>query len=124
MKKIVALLTALGVISFSFVGHAQTAVGKANGTVTAGQKTIEAASVGLLKAKDSSVVKRTVTDKAGLFGMDNIADGKYLIVIQSVGFAKYYTEGFAIGAGATNYTVKAVSLRTDAKDLDAVTVVS
>jgi iron complex outermembrane receptor protein len=124
MKKIVALLTALGVISFSFVGHAQNAGGKVNGTVTAGQKTIEAASVGLLKAKDSSVVKRTVTDKAGLFVIDNIADGKYLIVVQSVGFAKYYTEGFTIGAGVSNYTVKTVSLKNDAKDLEAVTVTS
>lgn len=124
MKKMVTMLTALGILSFSFAGHAQTTAGKINGTVAAAQKTIESASIGLLKAKDSSVVKLAVTDKTGQFEIEKVAEGKYLVVIQSVGYAKYYSEVFAINAANPVYTLQAVSLKTATKDLQAVTVVS
>jgi iron complex outermembrane receptor protein len=122
MKKIVAMLAVLGTISFA--GHAQTTGGKVNGTVSGAQKPVESASVGLLKAKDSSVVKMAVSDKTGHFEVEKVADGKYLVVIQSVGYAKYYSEPFSISPAQSSYTLKAVSLVTASKKLDDVTVVS
>ncbi|MEO8174194.1 MAG: TonB-dependent receptor [Sediminibacterium sp.] len=124
MKNIVAILTALGVLSLPFVGHTQTAAGKVVGVVTASQKTIESASVGLLRAKDSAVVKMAVSDKAGRFEVEQIADGKYLVLIQSVGFAKYYSEAFLINAAQTTYTLKPVTLLGGSKKLEDVTVVA
>lgn len=124
MKKIVAMLTVLGVSAFSFVGHAQGNAGKVSGVVASAQKAVEAASVGVLRAKDSSVVKLAVSDKAGHFEMEKIADGKYLVVVQASGFAKYYSEAFTIGAGQSEYTVKPISLQVVTKDLQGVTVVS
>ncbi|TAJ67902.1 MAG: TonB-dependent receptor, partial [Chitinophagaceae bacterium] len=125
MKKIVATLTALGILGFSFVGHAQTTVsGKVNGTVTSSQKTVESASVGLLRAKDSAVVKLGVSDKSGRFEVEKVGEGKYLVVIQAVGHAKYYSESFTITAAQSEYTLKTVALTAAAKKLDDVTVVS
>jgi iron complex outermembrane receptor protein len=121
MKKIVAMLAVLGTISFA--GHAQTTGGKVNGTVSGAQKPVESASIGLLRAKDSSVVKMAVSDKTGHFEVEKVADGKYLVIIQSVGYAKYYSEPFLVSA-QSGYTLKAVSLVPASKKLDDVTVVS
>ncbi|MES2371526.1 MAG: TonB-dependent receptor [Bacteroidota bacterium] len=125
MKKIVAMLTALGVLSLPFVGHAQTApAGKVSGVVTGSQKSVESASVGLLRAKDSAVVKMAVSDKTGNFEVEKVADGKYLVLIQSVGFAKYYSEAFTISAAQSAYTLKPVVLQGASKKLEDVTVVA
>jgi iron complex outermembrane receptor protein len=122
MNKLAALLTALGIFSFFFVSQAQT--GKLNGVVTGAQKPLESASIGLLKAKDSSVVKRSVTDQAGKFSIDEITAGKYLVVATAVGFQKAYSEVFEISASQPAYTVKAFALKSASKDLEAVTVTS
>eukprot|EP01136_Pigoraptor_vietnamica_P014894 Opistho-1_new@57504 len=125
MKKIVATLTALGIMGISFVGHAQTAAsGKVSGTVTSSQKTVESASVGVLRAKDSSVAKLGVSDKTGRFEVEKLAEGKYLVVIQAVGHAKYYSESFSISAATPEYTLKTVALTAASKKLEDVTVVS
>ncbi|MES2329546.1 MAG: TonB-dependent receptor [Bacteroidota bacterium] len=125
MKKIVAMLAALGVLSLPFVGHAQTgAAGKVSGVVSSSQKTVESASVGLLRAKDSAVVKLAVSDKTGHFEVEKVADGKYLVVVQSVGYVKYYSEVFTISAAQSVYILKAVTLQGASKDLAGVTVVA
>jgi iron complex outermembrane receptor protein len=125
MKKILAILTVLGIASLPFVSYAQNAVnGKISGTVTAVQKSIESASIGLLRAKDSSVVKLAVSDKSGRFEMEKIAEGKYLVVIQAVGYAKYYSEPFALSTANPDYAVKTISLQTATKNLQGVTVVA
>ena len=125
MKKIVALLTALGIVSFSFVGHAQTAVsGRVNGAVSASQKPVESASVALLRAKDSSVAKLAVSDKSGQFDIDNVKLGKYLVSVQALGHAKYYSPAFEISATSLTYTIKNIELQAASKVLAGVTVVS
>lgn len=123
MKKMVAMLTVLGLFSGILVGQAQTTTtGKITGQVQAGQKTIESASIGLLKAKDSSVVKLAVSDKSGQFELEKIGAGRYLVVVQSVGFAKYYSETFELTATSSSYTLKSISLQNATKNLQAVTV--
>lgn len=120
MKKVAAIFSVLGL--FSFAAQAQT--GKVNGTVTASQKAVESASVGVLRAKDSSVVKLGVSDKTGHFEIEKLADGKYVVLIQNVGFAKYYSEPFTISAAQPVYTLKEIALVGNAKKLEDVTVVS
>ncbi|MBV9988137.1 MAG: TonB-dependent receptor [Chitinophagaceae bacterium] len=122
MKKLAAILTILGLVSFSFVSKAQT--GKVSGTVTGAQKNLESASIGLLRAKDSAVVKLAVTDKAGQFEIEKLAEGRYLVVASAVGYAKYYSEVFEISAAHPVYTVKVIALRNASKDLQEVTVVT
>lgn len=125
MKKLVALLTVLGIVSFSFVGHAQTQLtSKVNGSVTGSQKAIESASIGLLRAKDSSVVKLAVSDKQGQFEIENVKQGKYLVAVQAVGHAKYYSESFEISGTTAGYTVKAIQLQVVSRSLGNVTVTS
>ncbi len=121
MKHIAALLTVFGLISASFT-QAQAISGKVNGTVTSAQKPVDAASVGLLRAKDSGVVKLAVSDKTGAFELENLKQGKYLVSVQAAGHSKFYSEVFEISAANTNYTVKSIALKASSKELAGVTV--
>lgn len=64
MKKLLFALTLLTTLSFA--GFAQSNSG-IKGNVNDGDKAVEAASISLLKSKDSSLVKMLVSDKAGKF---------------------------------------------------------
>ena len=89
MKKMMILLT---VLTLSIVSHAQNRIGKINGSVIDGNtKTIESATITLLRAKDSSVAKMSVADKTGKFVFDGITEGKYMVSITAVGHTKGFT---------------------------------
>ncbi|MFM6925963.1 MAG: carboxypeptidase regulatory-like domain-containing protein, partial [Ferruginibacter sp.] len=89
MKKFFSLLAAIAIGMSSF---AQSG-GKISGSIKDGgnQKIIDAATISLLKAKDSSLVKAAVTDKDGNFIFENVKDGKYLLLATSVGHSKTYS---------------------------------
>jgi|GEM_PF-6578048 len=69
MRNLKNLLAAIAMVSVSVAAQAQTA--KINGAVAGSQKPVEAASVGILRAKDSAIVKMAVTDKTGQFEVEN-----------------------------------------------------
>src|SRR5215471_7015610 len=98
MRKLTVLLTTI-LVSFSVICLAQTRNGRVNGTVIDGSsKTIESATITLLRAKDSSVTKMSVADKTGKFVFDGVAQGKYLVSISAVGHQKGYSETFEINS--------------------------
>jgi iron complex outermembrane recepter protein len=76
-------------------GRVAGAVGDAKG------QPIEAATITLLQAKDSSRLKTTVTDKTGHFTFDHVAAGKYLISASSVGFGSVYSPIFNVTVAGT-----------------------
>lgn len=122
MKKIFTLLTALGL--FSFTSQAQNNFGKVNGSITSGAKPIEAATVNLLRAKDSSIVKIALSNKDGNFEIEKIANAKYLVAVQSVGYKKFYSEAFELTAAKNEITLKAIVLAALDKQLSDVVVTS
>jgi hypothetical protein len=88
MKKFFNLLVAS---TIAMCSQAQTnPTGKVTGSIKDGgqQKVIDAASVSLLKAKDSSLVKIAITDKEGNFIIENVKEGSYLVLATSVGHSK------------------------------------
>ena len=120
MKKMMILLT---VLTSSIVSQAQNGIGKINGSVIDGNtKTIESATITLLRAKDSSVAKMSVADKTGKFVFDGITEGKYMVSITAVGHSKGFTETFEITVANPSITLKTVELVPVAKNLGAVTV--
>ena len=74
--------------SFFYNGaHAQQSE-KITGTVkTLDDKGIEATTVSLLRAKDSSLVKINISDKSGNYVFEKITSGTYFLKIEAVGFA-------------------------------------
>ena len=94
MNKFFSLLaaTTIGMSSFAQTG------GKVSGTIKDGgnQKIIDAATVSLIKAKDSSLVKAAVTDQSGSFVFENVKNGIYLVRATSIGHSKSYSSSFTI----------------------------
>ncbi len=121
MTRIATLLTVFGLISASFT-QAQAVNGKVSGSISSAQKPVEAASVALLRAKDSGIVKLAVSNKTGAFELDNLRTGKYLVSVQASGHAKYYSTPFELSGSAPVMVLPAISLKAVTKELASVTV--
>ncbi len=123
MKKFFNLLV---VSTIGMCSQAQTTpTGKVSGSIKDGgqQKIIDAASVSLLKAKDSSLVKAAITDKEGNFIIENVKEGSYLVLATSVGHSKTYSNVFSISPEQLTVNVGVLQLIPQDKNLAGVTVV-
>ncbi len=122
MKKLFSLLAAMSIAVCSF---AQTG-GKVTGSIKDGgnQKVIDAASVSLLNASDSSLVKTAVADKLGNFAFENLKDGSYLVMATSAGHAKAYSAAFAVSASQQTIALNVLQLVPVSKNLQEVSVSS
>lgn len=120
MRNLFTLLTGL---LFSVITFSQTKNGRISGVITDElQKPLQSASVSLLRAKDSSLVKIAVTNKEGKYELENIADGKYLLSVSSVGFQKRFGQPFDITADNGVVKAEAIKLAAEAKSIEGVTV--
>lgn len=119
------LFTTLIAISTSSLCLAQNA-GTVTGSIKDGgnQKIIDAASISLLKSKDSSLVKVAVTDKEGNFVFENVKQGSYLVSASSVGHTKVYSENFSISDAQTTASVGLLQLVPTTENLKEVVVTS
>lgn len=82
-------------------------------------KPMAAATVSLLRAKDSSLAKLAVSDNSGQYEFTNIKEGRYLISVSSVGYGRSFSAPFeAFGV----LDVPAIALQRGSKELANVTV--
>jgi len=84
---------------------------------------IESATIALLNAKDSSVVKVTSTNKSGQFHFNNLPAGKYIISATSVGFGATLSQSFEVTDTRTNQVLPAMTLTATSTSLAAISVV-
>ncbi|MBL7703894.1 MAG: TonB-dependent receptor [Ferruginibacter sp.] len=120
MKKIISLLTA---VVFTLLVNAQSKTGKISGSVVSpGNKPVESATVQLLKSTGNALVKTAITDKAGNYSFEKIADGNYTISITATGFAKKQTAAITVSAAEQNVIVPATELAVQARSMEGVTV--
>jgi iron complex outermembrane receptor protein len=121
MRKILTLLTIA--LTLSIVSLAQSKNGRVAGKVIDGStKTIESATITLLRAKDSSVAKLSVASKDGNFVFENVAEGRYMVSISAVGHAKGFSETFDVNDANSSVTLKTIELVPVSKELGAVSV--
>ena len=125
MKKILAILVLL-IVSQIFVSvSAQELPGKASGVILdETQKPIESASVSLLKATDSAVLKTVVSDKEGHFILSDLQKGRYLVSVTAVGHEKSYTAIFEIRTGREQIDLNRIALKSSVNNLKTVEVVA
>jgi iron complex outermembrane receptor protein len=120
MKK---LLFAAAFSLSSVAIFSQTLTGTISGAVASSQKPVDAATVSILKASDSSLVKMAVTDKTGQFSVPNIKAGKYLVSVSAVGLAKGWSAAFEIIDGKKAIELPLITLEpASAQALQGVTV--
>ena len=120
MKQIFSLLAAMSIALSSL---AQS--GKISGNIKDGgnQKIIDAATISLIKAKDSGLVKAIFADKDGNFQFENVKDGNYLVLATSVGHSKTYSRSFSISGNAV-VNLGTLQLIPESKSLKDVMVVA
>lgn len=121
MNKLFSLLAA---ISLAVSASAQTG-GKITGSIKDGgnQKVIDAASISLLKANDSSLVKSALTDPSGNYIFENVKEGDYLVMASSVGHSKTYSKAFKLAKDA-ELKLDPLQLIVSSKSLKEVVVTS
>ena len=109
-------------ILFLSNAYAQNA-GKISGHITSkNEKAMGGATISLLRAKDSSIVKLSVANKEGLFAFDKIADGKYLISVTAVGHQKNFSKIIELTPQQQSVELPAISLVPATKSLVDVAV--
>ncbi|WP_046369954.1 outer membrane beta-barrel protein [Flavihumibacter petaseus] len=119
MKRTLALLT-LALILLSFFSFAQNPQGSLTGKIADTQgKPFEGATVSLLKAADSTLVKTISTDKSGQFRFDELPAGNYLIKSTAVGFQTSF-QPVPVATGAVS--LPELRLTATSRELNAVTV--
>jgi outer membrane receptor protein involved in Fe transport len=120
MKRITTLL-ALVLAALGVFGQEKTGI--INGTVTDGnQKPIEAATVQLLKADSKTLVKAVLTTKEGLFEIEKIAAGKYILSVSAVAFTTKLSAVIELTPEKMSFQAPSFQLAGTTKELSAVTV--
>ena len=119
-NKTILLLAILLILNLTGIAQVN---GKISGTIIDGgdQKIIDAATISLLKVKDSSLTKISLTDKEGHFSFENVKNGTYLIMASSIGHRKVYSSPITIIEGS-NVSVGALQLVTQTTTLQTVAV--
>jgi outer membrane cobalamin receptor len=103
-----------------FAGAAFAQTAKVSGLVADGNgKPVTAATVSLLKGKDSSLVKLGVSGKTGQYEFSNLQDGDYLLSVTSVGYGKTLSSVFHLQGNSIDMPVV---LKLQSKDMGNVTV--
>ena len=120
MKQKLTLL--LSLLSFSIMSFAQTVTVKGIVKDQLNQKNIEAATVAIVRIKDSSLVKATSTDKDGNFSFENINQPSFRVMTTSIGHKKYYSD--IITPDGKNIDLGIIAVLGDTKSLKEVSVVS
>lgn len=121
MKAIIkAFMLTSGVIGAALSSQAQTPNRITGQVIQAGNKPVEFATVTLLKAADSSLVKGAVADIAGKYEFEQIKQGKYIIAAAFVGMNKVYSSPFELKGGA--FIAPPLELTVNSKNLKAVDV--
>ncbi len=83
-------------------------------------KPLDYATVSLLKAKDSTVVKGTLSTESGAYVFDHIAAGAYIIKVTAVGYQTTASSSFTVGQA--NVNVPVIKMATASHALSTVTV--
>ena len=87
-------------------------------------KPLDYATVTLLKAQDSTVVKGTLSNQNGNYLFDHINSGSYIIRATVVGYNKGASRPFTVSGDAANITVPVLKLSQVSKSLNTVNVTS
>lgn len=119
------IITCLFSLFTIFSASAQIETGKLSGKVFDEKQTsLSYASVSLLKAKDSTLIKGSITEDNGTYSFNDLSDGQYLIAINMIGYAKVFKGPYAITTANKIHKIENVTLLPTAKQLNNVSVVA
>ncbi|MES2277202.1 MAG: carboxypeptidase regulatory-like domain-containing protein [Bacteroidota bacterium] len=122
MRKLILLCLITLTTSAAFAQN-KPATGKVSGKLLDEKaQPLPFATVMLLKAKDSIIVKSSLGSDAGIFLFDQLPENDYLISISHMGYQKYVSPKFTISANNPSITLPHISLTPQSKSLQGVTI--
>jgi outer membrane receptor protein involved in Fe transport len=122
MEKSRNLLTVLGIL-LAMAGFAQPGNLELKGRVLSPAKQgIEAATVMLLNAGDSALVKTNITDATGEFTFSQLKAGRYFVRVSASGFKPGASAPIDLQTGMATASLGAIELATADKSLEGVVV--
>jgi hypothetical protein len=122
MNKCYGLVLAFSMIILPFCLAAQTGASISGTVQDKRHRPVVAASISLMKASDTVLVKAAVSSDNGYFTFDNLKPGTYRITITAVGFIAYTSDTIIVAAN-TQIKLPIIELAAaDASQLNAVTV--
>lgn len=126
INKIHIIYTALLLaVTTATLAQAPQATGKISGSIiSSDNKPVEFATVSLLRAKDSAIVKGALGDVTGQYKFDRVPNGNYVIKTTVVGFTRGISKPFAITAANQVVSIPAITMGSSAKTLQTVNVQS
>ena|SRR5882672_4038252 len=80
------------------------------------------ASVPLLQANDSSLIKAMICTNTGAYSFNNIKDGNYLIAINLLGYKQAYSTVFVANKSHNDIVIENIMLAEETAQLNDVTV--
>jgi len=98
---------------------AQTISGRVTDDVGKG---VEFATVTLLKANDSTLVKGEITDAQGGFSFEKIAFGRFFVRVSQLGYATFSSPVFVLNSETPSIHLRSLALTQAAQNLNEVTV--
>ncbi|WP_426583704.1 TonB-dependent receptor domain-containing protein [Mucilaginibacter sp. R-33] len=108
--------------SVSFAQQAAPAAKVSGALLNEQGKPLDYATVSLLRASDSTVVKGALSNDAGVYVFDNIKAGNYIIKATVVGYQKAVSKSFTVPANTPHVTAPALNLHTGSTELKGVTI--
>ncbi|WP_338871908.1 outer membrane beta-barrel protein [Spirosoma sp. SC4-14] len=91
---------------------------------TAAGKPLEFATMMLVKAKDSTLVKGAISEVTGKYAFENVGAGQYRVAAQQIGFHKTYSDAFTIDETHPAVELPAMAMVEESKNLAEVNVVA
>ena len=120
-KQLIRLLSIVYILFFcKMEAQSQTVI---TGTVVEENgSTLPGANVLLLQPSDSALVKGTVTDNSGIFELNNIHPGRYLLSVSMIGFQQYTSSPFESDKNPIRFDT--ITLQISLEHMDEVDVVA
>lgn len=104
---------------------AQTAGSKITGNVIdEAQKPLDYVTISILKAKDSTLVKTSFTDLAGVYSFESVPEGSYLVSAFIMGYKKSFSKSFVIDASHKQVVIPEQQLSMESRSLKEVSVIA
>lgn len=120
MRKITLLLAFFGLMAFSATAQSKLASVKGKVTTNTGDA-VAKANISLLSSKDSSMVKVAVTNNEGMYEMEGVKAGQYILHVSYSGYESIYSPAFNLADGQ-EYTAPAATIAPSVISGDAATV--
>lgn len=111
-------------LSFFFISNVNSQITSLSGKIIAAtdKSPVAFATVALLSMPDSTLVKGTITDFDGLYKVENVSAGKYILKVQVLSFKDYFVTPFTIEPSEAEKKIAHILLQADVQRIKQVEV--